>query len=60
MAYKILSDNKVIHITAPNNLTPYQSRKVENTKTPILMLNLVKQMRENKLKVNGRNIRITH
>lgn len=59
MAYKILND-KVIHIAAPNNLAPSQSKKVEKSKTPARMLDLVKQMREQTLKVNGRRIRISH
>ena len=59
MAYKIV-DKKVIHISPPNNLTSYQSRKITNAKVPIKMLNLIDKIKQQRFEIDGKRIRISY
>jgi len=59
MAYKIVN-KKVVHISPPNNLTPYQSRKIENAKAPTKVLNLLDKMQQQRFEINGRRIRLSY
>ena len=59
MAYKIV-DEKVVHISAPNNLTLYQSHQIENAKAPIKVLNLLDKMKQKKFEIDGREIRLSY
>ncbi len=59
MAYKILN-KKVIHISPPNNLTDYQSRKIENAKKPVKMLKLIDKIKQQKFEINGKRVRLSY
>ncbi len=59
MAYKIVN-NKVVHISPPNNLSKSQSKRIKESKVPTQMLNLLEKMRKKELEMNGRHIRLSY
>lgn len=59
MAYKIV-DKKVIHISPPNNLSKTQSKKIEEAKVPLQMLNLLKKVKLEEVNNYGQRIRISY
>jgi len=58
MAYKIVN-KRVVHISPPNNLTPYQSRKITNAKVPTKMLNLLDKMKRQRFEIDGRRVKVS-
>ena len=58
MAYKIVN-KKVVHISPPNNLTSYQSKRIASAKAPIKMLDALAKMKQQQFKINGRRIKIS-
>jgi len=59
VAYKITND-KVVQISPPNRLSKYQSKKLDSTKTPQKILDLVKRLKNQEFKIDGRAIRVTY
>lgn len=59
MAYKIV-DKKVVHISPPNNLSKYQSKKIEEAKVPPQMLHLLKKVKLEELDNYGQRVRISY
>jgi len=59
MAYKIVN-KKVVHISPPNNLSKYQSKKIEEAKVPLQMLNLLKKVKLEELDNYGQRVRISY